>query len=143
LNRPESFIKLTPILGILSHNPTTQTEIYQQLMKKARRLKTKDIFEAKDAVTRFHNDILTRFSKILKIGAKEKRTGEISGIQLMDPKELDEKIKTIRESNSYGAHTRKAKKYVIEQLIARGYKRREIAHRLNLSRKTVYNILKS
>jgi putative transposase len=39
--------------------------------------------------------------------------------------------------------TRKAKKFLIEQLIARGFNRKEIAERLGVSRKTVYNILKS
>jgi transposase len=39
--------------------------------------------------------------------------------------------------------SRKAKRYLIEQLIARGYKRGEIAERLGISRKTVYNMLKS
>jgi putative transposase len=38
--------------------------------------------------------------------------------------------------------SRKAKKYVIEQLLARGFKKIEIADRLEISRKTVYNILK-
>jgi len=38
---------------------------------------------------------------------------------------------------------RKARKHLIEQLIARGYKRAEIAERLSVSIKTVYNILKS
>jgi len=39
--------------------------------------------------------------------------------------------------------SRKAKKYLIEQLVARGYKRDEIAERLGVSRKTIYNILKT
>jgi DNA-binding NarL/FixJ family response regulator len=34
-----------------------------------------------------------------------------------------------------------AKRFLIQQLIARGYKRKEIAEKLNVSVKTIYNIL--
>ncbi|NIV11382.1 MAG: helix-turn-helix domain-containing protein, partial [Aliifodinibius sp.] len=33
-------------------------------------------------------------------------------------------------------------KYLIEQLISRGYTRKEIAEMLGVSRKTIYNLLK-
>jgi len=36
-----------------------------------------------------------------------------------------------------------AKKFIVEQLIARGYKRSEIAEKLEISPKTVFNILRS
>jgi len=53
-------------------------------------------------------------------------------------------IETVRTGQfSNKPETQKAKKHLIEQLIARGYKRGEIAERLGISRKTVYNILKS
>jgi len=45
----------------------------------------------------------------------------------------------LKETNE--PETRLAKKYLIEQLISRGYKKEEIAQRLGVSRKTVYNIL--
>jgi putative transposase len=51
---------------------------------------------------------------------------------------LTEELK--RNSNSRKPATLKAKKYLIEQLIARGYTRREIAEKLGVSRKTIYNI---
>jgi putative transposase len=57
--------------------------------------------------------------------------------------ELERKIILMRGSNKSGAGSRKAKKYLIEQLIARGFSRDEVSSRLGMSRKTVYNILKS
>ncbi|MBW1719759.1 MAG: response regulator transcription factor, partial [Deltaproteobacteria bacterium] len=37
---------------------------------------------------------------------------------------------------------KKARKFLVEQLIARGYKRKDIATKLGISVKTVYNIFK-
>jgi len=48
-----------------------------------------------------------------------------------------------KECSNSKPESRKAKKYLIEQLVARGHKRGEIAERLGVSRKTIYNILKS
>ena len=39
-------------------------------------------------------------------------------------------------------HTQKARRFLIEQLIARGYKREDIAGMLDVSVKTAYNTLK-
>ena len=62
----------------------------------------------------------------------------------LEPKELDKMIAQMRkEPFPNKPKSRQAKKYIIEQLFARGYKRREIALKLGLSRKTVYNLLKS
>ena len=39
--------------------------------------------------------------------------------------------------------SKESKKYVVRQLLARGFSRKEIATKLQISRKTVYNILNS
>ena len=56
---------------------------------------------------------------------------------------LENQIEDIRNNPvSRSPEQRKAKKYLIEQLLSRGFTRKEIAHKLGISRKTVYNILK-
>ena len=58
--------------------------------------------------------------------------------------DLEKQIKNLgRGHNINSPESRKAKKYLIEQLISRGYKRSEIAERLGVSRKTVYNLMKA
>jgi len=52
-------------------------------------------------------------------------------------------IEEVKALASADPQSRKAKRFLIEQLISRGFKRHEIADRLGISRKTVYNILKS
>jgi len=66
------------------------------------------------------------------------------GIDLLSFEELEKQIEAVKDGHfSNKPDSRKAKKYLIEQLIARGFKRKEIAQRLDISPKTVYNILKS
>ena len=58
--------------------------------------------------------------------------------------DLEKQIEAVKKEHlSSKPSDRKARKHLIEQLIARGYKRAEIAERLSVSVKTVYNILKS
>jgi putative transposase len=56
---------------------------------------------------------------------------------------LEVMIKKVQTWKPRSAETRQAKKYLVQQLLARGYKRTEVAARLGVSRKTVYNILHS
>jgi DNA-binding CsgD family transcriptional regulator len=57
---------------------------------------------------------------------------------------LEKQIETVGKEYFHSKpESRKAKRHLIEQLIARGYTRAEIAELLSVSRKTVYNILKA
>ena len=59
-------------------------------------------------------------------------------------KQLKKKIETVEnENNNSRIRSRKARKILIEQLIAQGYKPSEIEERLGVSCKTVYNIFKA
>jgi len=60
----------------------------------------------------------------------------------LDSEELSRRIETLNLKGRQGqAESRPARKYLIEQLIARGFKRNEIADWLGVSVKTVYNYL--
>ena len=75
---------------------------------------------------------------------KKRQIAKFLGIDLVGMEELEKQIETIgKENSSSKPESRKAKKYLIEQLISRGYTRVEIAERLGVSRKTIYNILKA
>ena len=63
---------------------------------------------------------------------------------MLDSNALQEEIANFKKNKlSRSPESRKAKKYLIEQLIARGFKRYEIAKKLDVSSKTIYNILNS
>jgi DNA-binding NarL/FixJ family response regulator len=60
----------------------------------------------------------------------------------LDSEELSQRFETLNLKGCLvQAKSRQARKYVIEQLIARGFKRNEISDRLGVSVKTVYNYL--
>jgi putative transposase len=60
---------------------------------------------------------------------------------LLDPEELDKRIREEKQNrNTLRPRTTEATRFLVEQLLARGYKRTEIAQRLGISRKTVYNL---
>jgi len=62
---------------------------------------------------------------------------------MLDLVQLDQAIENTDFSRSWSMESRKAKKYIAEQLLARGFKKTEIARRLGISRRSVYNILNS
>jgi len=64
-------------------------------------------------------------------------------MNLLSIETLEKKIEEMKRGPvGNSPESRKGKKYLIEQLLARGFKKTEIAGRLGVSRKTVYNILK-
>ena len=69
---------------------------------------------------------------------------KLLGADIASLEDLERQIERVRNSSSPNKpETRRAKKYLVEQLVARGYKRSEIAQKLGISRKTVYNLLRS
>ena len=74
-------------------------------------------------------------------GRSSAQTGK--GHDLVDLTSLEEKIKEFDARPVRNPQSKEAKKYVVDQLLARGFKKTEIAERLQISRKTVYNILNS
>jgi putative transposase len=85
------------------------------------------------------------FPRLFKQVDSKKHVSSTSGIDLLSMEVLEKQIEDMkRERFSFGNPKSKiARKFIIEQLIARGYKRSEIAKKLGVSRKTIYNILNS
>jgi len=73
--------------------------------------------------------------------ADRKQSEKDGGKQILELPELDELLRTVLSGRTRSPETLKARRYLVEQLLARGYKKAEIATRLNVTRKTVYNIL--
>jgi len=141
---PKSFIDPDFILHLLSEDQIEGKDKYRLLLKQGSELEAAHVLEQENAIERFHLKLASIFPSVFKRIGKKKRIATSSGIDLAAMEELEKQIEAIRISPfDSKPESRKAKKYIIEQLIARGYKRAEIVERLGLSRKTVYNILKS
>ena len=143
-NTRESFVKAHFILGLISEANLESKKQYRHFLKRGSKLKTDHVLEHEDAIERFQSSLNAKFPSIFNKVEKKRQVTMASGLNLLGSKELDRMIAQMRkEPFPNQPEGRKAKKYIIEQLIARGYKREEIAVKLGLSRKTVYNLLKS
>ena len=81
--------------------------------------------------------LFKRISNAWPSGSRDK-----NAVQELTPVEsLTREFQDIPASRK--AETRQARKYIVEQLLARGFKKTEVAAQLGVSRKTVYNILNS
>jgi len=141
---PKSFVDPHFILRLLPKGDVSRKQEYRRLLKRGGKLETGHVIEQEDAIERYRSQLTAMFPSLFKRMAKIRRIAEFSGIDLLDIEELEKQIEAVRTGQvSNKPASKKAKKHLIEQLIARGYKRGEIAERLCISRKTVYNILNS
>ena len=143
-NTRKSFVNAHFILGLISKAKLDSKKQYRHFLRRGSKLKADHVLEHEDAIERFQSSLIAKFPSIFDKFEKKRQVAIASGLNLLGPQESDRMIAQMRkESFSNRLEGRKAKKYIIEQLIARGYKREEIAVKLGLSRKTVYNLLKS
>ena len=141
---PKSFVNPNFVLGLLPGDDVQRREHYRQLLKRGAEIKGGHVLEEEEAIIQYKDELASFFSPIFQEIDRKGREKNLHESQLLDLPDLEKKIAEIRRLRfSRKPETKKAKKYLIEQLIARGYKRSEIATIMGISRKTVYNLLKS
>jgi len=137
----ESFLSPKHILQQLSDDDSKAVETYKKLLLEGVKIKAGDVLEDQEAIHRFEGQIskLPVFKSVIRFFMKTTTNEEIvpehDFIDLMHA--LVEKRPVQLPSD------RAACKYLVEQLLSRGYTRSDIAKRLSLSRKTVYNLMKT
>lgn len=141
---PKSFVDPDLILGLLSDGNSDCRDRYQQIVEQAGGLQTSHVLEQEDAIERFRTRLASLFPALFTSVDKENNVARFSGLDLLSADELERQVNAAKKAPLNPApESRAAKRFLVEQLIARGYKRSEIADRLGVSRKTIYNILKS
>ena len=139
---PESFVDPHFILNILSGNGGKGKETYRDFLNRSVKVETTPVFEQENVIERFRSELVSLFPSIFKRMAGGNHAAKAAGMKLLSMEALEERIENLKDAPfTSEPETRLAKKHLIEQLISRGYKREEIAERLGVSRKTVYNIL--
>ena len=139
-NTPKSFVDPDFILRILPGEDAKKKRRYRQLLKRGVALKAGVIFEQEDTIEQFRNQLADHFPSLFEKIDWKTLISDFSGINLSDTTDFDRQIKKLAAKKFPNkAEDTKARKYLIKQLIARGYKRTEIAEKLGISRKTVYN----
>ena len=134
---PASFVDSRFILSLLSEREGEAISRYGELLDRGRGLDAGNVLEDEGAIERFTGLLKGAFAAILP--RSKKKDSESSLVFASDPlgeKILDfENLRGLRKPESMAA-----KKYVIQQLLARGYTKTQIADNLGISRKTVYNL---
>jgi len=141
---PRSFVKPHFILGLLGGNRSKQKEVYSELLEKSMSFSTGDVLEQQDAVRRLRRTLAKLFPTLFEKVGKPKQIAQHRDLEFLREEDLEKAIKAVKSAGSgISPETKKARRFLAEQLIARGYKREDIAATLGVSVKTVYNILKA
>jgi len=139
---PRSFVKPDFILRLLGGNEAKQKKVYSDLLDKSVSLRTGDVIEQKEAVRYLRKALVKIFPTVFAGVRRKRQIAQRTGLDLLDEEELEQTIKASRSSGARSPETKKGRRFLVEQLIARGYKRKDIAVMLGVSVKTVYNILR-
>lgn len=141
---PKSFLNPEFILRLLSENEVEAKGSYRRLLNVGSKLDTGYVLEQEDAIEEFKSKLGSIFSAVFRRIDEKKTMGTISGMNPLTIGDMEDQIMAVKKGYPFNKPlNKKARKHIIEQLIARGYKRSEIAERLGVSIKTVYNILRS
>lgn len=134
---PKSFVSQKFILDML-HGAETGSAAYRKLLAASEGIEEGRALEQQDALERFRGHLAKMFPKLFESFRPMRK---VLDLDLLDPEELDKRIEAEKQSRDVRRpRTTEATRYLVEQLLARGYKRIEIAQRLGISRKTVYNL---
>jgi putative transposase len=137
----KSFVDNSFILGLISDDCLSARRTYQRLLQQACGLRVDEVLEMEGAINRLQENLKNMVPAVWQ-GITLGRLRHPKGTDPLDIEELSRRFEILNLKDRPGqAETRQARKYLIEQLIARGFKRKEIADRLGVSVKTVYNYL--
>lgn len=140
-NPPESFIDPDFILSMMDPDPALARQYYAALLHKGGDVRLDNVLEQETAIERFVSKLADLFPWLFRKKTDKDQAINREDNHLLEQTRLDEMIREVQIWKPRAAETIKARKYLVEQLLARGYKKTEIAARLGVSRKTVYNIL--
>ena len=137
-----SFVNSGYILKMLSPDLQDASKLYWELLAKGMEMPLDYAQAQESGVEKFKKKLINAFPQIFGKMAKAKTVAKIAGKEIVNMEALEEQIEqAVRRYGKRKPGSRRAMKFLIEQLIARGFKRSEIAERLQISPKTVYNLL--
>jgi putative transposase len=139
---PESFVDPSFVLNLLSGEADRKAK-YRQFLQKGVGLDSGDVLEKGAMIEDLRTNLASIFPSVFSRISRENRAARQAGIGLLSPEALERLEDDVRIRGMARSPESKAdQRFVIEQLLARGYTRIETAARLGISRKTLYNRLK-
>ena len=135
---PVSFVSPENILQMLSRDSDEGKDIYREMLKEGRKLKIGEVIEDRRAIHKLQSRLTRLMPQIRQL------TALLGGDppQHWNQADMEKSIAAFVEGKIHRLPRKKeARQYLAEQLISRGFTRKEIAQRLGVSRKTLYNLL--
>ncbi len=141
--KEESFVDPSPVLELLDGDPASARKEYFDILRHAQGMEPDNAQEQEGAIERFCVHLADKFPSLFrKLTGKPEKQSQGSD-DLVDIVSLEKMIREFDPRPVRDLQSKESKKYVVRQLLARGFSRTEIATKLQISRKTVYNILNS
>lgn len=141
-NARESFVDPNPILRLLDEDNKTAQAEYSKILQGAQGAQPDNALEQEGAIEKFCKRLTELFPALFRNIAKKQNQIE-DGRNILELTQLQLLLQELPSGKPRSPESKKARQYLIQQLLARGFKKTEIAAHLNISRKTVYNILNS
>jgi putative transposase len=140
---PHSFVDPHFVLRLLGRDNRERKKLYRELLQRSVSLAVGDVLEERSAVAQLRKAIIQAFPSVFSGVVKKKQIAQRTGLELLDEEEVIESIRSMKErAKRISPETMKGRRFLAEQLIARGYKRQAIAGMFGVSVKTIYNTLK-
>ena len=141
---PRSFVEPDFVLRLLGGGDRERKKGYSDLLDKSLSLAPGDVLEQTNAVRQLRKALARAFPALFSRVGQKKQIAQRTGLELLDEEDLEQSIRAIKPRNrKVSPATKKAWCFLMEQLIARGYKREDIAAMFGVSVRTVYNMLKA
>ncbi len=136
----DSFVNPMPVLRLLNEKEEEARRQYAIILKKGFVHGFDNVLEQEGAVAKF----CIQLSKLLPGIFNRLQGGKnISNKDRLDIVSLDALLKECQSCTARSPQTRNAKRFLAEQLVARGFTKTQISEKLGISRKTLYNLLNS
>ena len=134
----QSFVSPQRIFELLSQDPQEAQGIYRGMLEEGRKIKMGEVFENRRAI----HDFQWKLSSVFHLFGKLTSLRTAEPPKNWDETEVNRQVATFMEGGVPPLpKDRGATRYLVEQLVSRGFTRKEIAQKLGVSRKTVYNLL--
>jgi len=138
-----SFVNPDFVLRLLGPDNRERKKLYCELLERSVSLASGDVMEETGAVAQLRKALIRVFPSVFSGVANRKQIAQRTGLELLDEEEIMESIRSMRDRGKrISLETMKARRFLAEQLIARGYKKQAIAGMFGVSVKTIHNTLK-
>jgi len=139
----QSFVDTEPVLSLIHHQKDIAKGRYAELVDQGGDHQPENALEQEGAIEAFCSKLSKMFPRLYEKVARKNRSQEEKAEGVLELTDLENLLQEYQHGAHSGPESREARKYLVEQLLARGFKKTQVAERLSVSRQTIYNILNS